>query len=248
MTMKAKYPGTCRTCGGAIRPGDTIDWEARTRQAFHLQCPPVTPRPAAPTQEAVPAAKAPAAIELSGGSGYGCKGWQVGQIVQAHPKRVAAGGPEWLYVLRAGRQYHSEEGMSFGVGDDRGYTYWAKCRAATAEEAAPAIAAAARGAARKVHQARVVAIKEQIQAQGERPAGAHRPEGDRQMDTQNIYGGGDWFVVGPEWVWYVRNNGADGDNWAVNNVGTGGAGAIGWRVPATPELVAELRQLAEALR
>lgn len=231
MTMKAKYPGTCRTCGGAIRPGDTIDWEARTRQAFHLQCPPVTPRPAAPTQEAVPAAKAPAAIELSGGSGYGCKGWQVGQIVQAHPKRVAAGGPEWLYVLRAGRQYHSEDGMSFGVGDDRGYTYWAQCRAATAEEAAPAIAAATRGAARKAAETRVEELRQLVAGTGEKCAGTDAVKGEELLTRARP---ADRFVLDSEHVYYSHY----AQDW----------GWVTRRVPATPELVAELRQLAEALR
>ena len=32
-------------------------------------------------------------------------------------------------------------------------------------------------------------------------------------------------------VWFVLNNGADGDDWSANNVQTGGAGAIGWVVP-----------------
>jgi len=51
---------------------------------------------------------------------------------------------------------------------------------------------------------------------------------------------GEWFVVGPEYIWYCQNNGSDGDDWSRNNVRTGGAGAIGWRVPRTDELAAEL--------
>ena len=52
----------------------------------------------------------------------------------------------------------------------------------------------------------------------------------------NIYGGGYRFIIGDEAVWFIRNNGADGDDWSRNNVETGGAGAIGWVVPYDREL------------
>jgi len=66
---------------------------------------------------------------------------------------------------------------------------------------------------------------------------------------QNIYGGGEWFVVekdpsGTEYVWHVLNNGRDGDDWSKNNVDTGGAGAIGYRYPLTDERRAFLERLA----
>ena len=52
-----------------------------------------------------------------------------------------------------------------------------------------------------------------------------------------IYGGGVWVVLEPNGThfWYVKNNGADGDSWAGNNVATGGAGALGYRLDLTPE-------------
>ena len=52
----------------------------------------------------------------------------------------------------------------------------------------------------------------------------------------NIYGGGYRFIINDEECWFIRNNGADGDNWALNNVKTNGAGAIGWTVPYSVEL------------
>jgi len=73
-------------------------------------------------------------------------------------------------------------------------------------------------------------VRKQITTDGERPEKAN-PEGEAVFDTMNIYGGGDKFVVGDKYIWYIRNNGADGDSWAGNNVRTGGAGAIGWRIP-----------------
>lgn len=35
--MIAKYRGTCRTCGGPIAPGETINW-TRARGAQHVDC------------------------------------------------------------------------------------------------------------------------------------------------------------------------------------------------------------------
>ena len=71
---------------------------------------------------------------------------------------------------------------------------------------------------------------------GTRPEG-EQPDGEVIWDTQNIYGGGDWFVASSDQktIWYVRNNGADGDNWSHNNVRTGGAGAIGWKMETLPD-------------
>jgi hypothetical protein len=46
----------------------------------------------------------------------------------------------------------------------------------------------------------------------------------------NIYGGGQWWVITDEYIWKIRNNGMDGDDWSRNNVRTGGAGAVGVRV------------------
>lgn len=94
---------------------------------------------------------------------------------------------------------------------------------------------------------RVKEIAHEIRETGERPSGLNDPAGDRLFDTQDVYGGGDWFVVGTEYLWYVQNNGMDGDNWTLNNVRTGGAGAIGWRVPAASPLADELRRLASEL-
>lgn len=86
-------------------------------------------------------------------------------------------------------------------------------------------------------------IKNYIIENGELPEGQHSPEGERLLDTQDLYGGGEWFVIGNSHIWYVRNNGMDGDDWSRNNVITAGAGAIGWRIPLTTELEARLRKI-----
>ncbi len=88
------------------------------------------------------------------------------------------------------------------------------------------------------------AIARYIQANGTRPQD-EQPKGDRVLDTQNIYGGGDWFVIGKAGIWYIQNNGVDGDNWSHNNVRTGGAGAIGWKIAKNKEIERRLRELEQ---
>jgi hypothetical protein len=63
------------------------------------------------------------------------------------------------------------------------------------------------------------------------------------ITPENIYGGGKWWVIQKEWIWYIKNNGHDGDCWSLNNVNTGGAGAIGVRVPYFDELANKIRKL-----
>lgn len=73
-----------------------------------------------------------------------------------------------------------------------------------------------------------------------------RVEGEKiqhPLNPENVYGGGEWWVIQPEWIWHIRNNGHDGDDWGRNNVNTGGAGAIGVRVPFSEELAAQIRGL-----
>lgn len=82
---------------------------------------------------------------------------------------------------------------------------------------------------------------------GEYPKGNNFIEGQKILDTQNIYGGGDWFVIAKDHIWYVKNNGMDGDDWSRNNVTTGGAGAIGWKIPIDEKLVSELNELEKII-
>lgn len=234
MMMKAKFAGICTKCGQAIQVGAEINWE-RGAGASHAKCPAVVPLYEGKT------------YEISGGSGYGCDGWHKGEVIRASQRNRGQGFPEWLFVLKATEQYIRDDGLSFGVGDDSGYVYHAVCREATAEEAAPSIAIKEAAQAKRQAAKRLEEIKRTIQDTGTRPEGDNRPEGERMFDTHNIYGGGDWFVVGTTHIWYVRNNGSDGDYWAANNVITGGAGAIGWQIAATEDLTRELRELAAIL-
>lgn len=71
---------------------------------------------------------------------------------------------------------------------------------------------------------------------GEWIPGPHRLKGDPIYLGGALHGGGDWVVLDGDYVWYVTNNGSDGDDWSLNNVETGGAGAIGRRLRLTPEI------------
>lgn len=155
-------------------------------------------------------------------------------------------GPEYLVVLDASQRYYREDGMSFGVGDESGHVYQATVRAATDEESAPLRTAARECDRRRLARQALEDVAREIVEAGERPEGWHEPAGEVVPigEGQTIYGGGQWFVLGPEWIWYVRNNGADGDDWSLNNIRTGGAGAIGWRGPARAEVAARIRGAA----
>lgn len=84
-------------------------------------------------------------------------------------------------------------------------------------------------------------IREWAKRKGQRPSGQNRLSGRQVMlDSKGImYGGGEWVVISPDerTFWYVQNNGSDGADWSLNNVVTGGAGAIGWKARLNPKLL-----------
>lgn len=55
------------------------------------------------------------------------------------------------------------------------------------------------------------------------------------FNPPNIYGGGEWFVIQDDCIWRVFNNGHDGDDWSMNFIHTGGAGAYGFKYEKTKE-------------
>jgi hypothetical protein len=73
------------------------------------------------------------------------------------------------------------------------------------------------------------------------------PAGERVLDTSNIMGSGDMFIIDNEefeYIYYISIHGMDGDNWAANNIGGSGRG---WRVPYSTELAKTLRRLRDEL-
>ncbi len=78
------------------------------------------------------------------------------------------------------------------------------------------------------------------------PEGSSNPEGERIEDPfypLDIYGGGRFFIIGKEEIWFVKNNGHDGDDWSRNNIQTGGAGGIGARIKYNEEIAGKIRKL-----
>lgn len=219
--------GICAACKGPILKGQAVHYRYRgeQRDMVHVDC-----KKAGEVQEERKLQQEQEAAafpyRLSGGSGYGYHGWKEGEVVHSRKE----GMPSYLYVGKAGSRYYREEGMSFGVGDESGYTYWAVCREATDEESAPLRKREERLERIQAIQSRCREISRYIQEHGVRPEGSNEVRGTRLFDTQNIHGSGDWFVVDGVRVWYCQNNGMDGDDWSRNNVQTGGAGAIGWYV------------------
>jgi len=236
--MSNRYAGYCADCQREVDAGhgelrrETGRWVVRCgRKASN------SPTPAAPIPTGVKT------YNVGSGSGYGGHEYTTGRVY----RNTQPGEPTHLLCLEARKRYIREDGMSFGVGDESGYLYSAVCREATAEEAAPLIQAERRTVELKAAKGQLAELAKRVQATGERPTETQIVDGERLFDTQDVYGGGSWWVVQSEAIWYVQNNGADGDNWSSNNVRTGGAGAIGWRVARIEDLVTSLYGLRDIL-
>lgn len=170
-------------------------------------------------------------------------------------------GESWIVYESTGRDFRiSEDDPScFGshlLGHEGEYGCYCYYRDATPEEIAAAETAAAEArAAREAEKARrdeLRATWDRISNTGERPDGTDNVAQGRQVyltqtDHEGApYGFGSSLVVGERWVWALMNNGSDGADWRANNVRTGGAGAIGWRIPADAALAARIMELGEA--
>ncbi|OIO37210.1 MAG: hypothetical protein AUJ72_04950 [Candidatus Omnitrophica bacterium CG1_02_46_14] len=68
-------------------------------------------------------------------------------------------------------------------------------------------------------------------------------EYEREGEGHNIYGGGYCYIDTESVIWLIQNNGMDGDMWDLNNISTGGAGAIGLVFDRTPERLEFLGRL-----
>lgn len=224
--ITARFPGTCVRSGQRYEAGAQI---ARSADGYHL------------ADRAAPEGD----IKLHGGSGYGCDGWEVGQVVwhaeyDRESNTWVNGQP--VMITSAGSTYYREDGLSFGVGDDCGRVYRATARPATPEEAAPLLAereAARLARTERTDLERGVRALAQAEDHDTPKGGSLRPEGRRLKIGEGftLYGGGEELVLDADGqhLWHLQNNGGDGDNWGSNNVRTGGAGAIGRRFPLTDE-------------
>lgn len=228
----------CADCNQLILLGQNVRYKYDgDRVLCHVDCGAVK----AETEKL--ATEAP--YKISGGSGYGCQGWQVGQVLRNDKRdKRYVDYPAYMTVMRNSARYFREDGLSFGVGDDQGYIYSADCRAATADEIAQVIEQAHATALRGDAVKQLESIQESICRAENYVNDGSQPEGERLMDTTNIYGGGHWWVIGISGIWYIEKNGMDGDDWSRNNV----AGSIGWRVAYSDELADRIRQLAHQIK
>lgn len=91
----------------------------------------------------------------------------------------------------------------------------------------------------------IEAISQYICEHGEKPETNEFPTGETLLDSRNIYGSGDAFVIEPDnAIWFLVKNGMDGDNWSRNNL----PGHIAYRLPANETIATNLRQLAVSLK
>lgn len=231
MVIRARYAGTCAGCGERFAAGEEIEWNKAARETYHVSCAAI--------------ANEPAPFLLSFMGGHRSEAPTRGTVLWSDEHHQA------VTVVRVRASYMSpddaEDQDFFELANAGGWSFAVYCRAATTEEAEPVLAERADAIAQAEARQAIAQLKAQIQRDGERPEGIWQPGGVRVLDTQTIYGGGDWFVVSPSHLWYVQNNGADGDDWGANNVRTGGAGAIGWRIPYDAAIADQLRTHAATL-
>jgi len=227
----------CPDCGKPLYAGDEVRYRYPEKSLCHLDCEVAQGR-----------------WVLSGGEGYGCHGWEIGQVVYIDRTKPAYEGyPEFLLVVDTKEKYFSVDGLSFGVGDDSGYKFTAYCRAASDEEAASLKQKIEQQNRRYNATCRLDEIGREIKNNGEKPVGPSQmdmPEGEMIFVADphdELYGGGWWIIANDDYVWYIENHGMDGDFWAANNIRTGGAGALGWRVSRNEDLVSELNKIKEIL-
>lgn len=125
MIITAKFQGVCCVCGNAIKIGEKMEW-AKGQPSRHATC----------EEPAIPAD----AINIATGSGYegdGFTGFVPGTVIHNHFTPYVDDinhEPKFLRVLTAHRRWFNQDGMSFGVGDERGWIFSAVCVPATADE------------------------------------------------------------------------------------------------------------------
>jgi hypothetical protein len=179
------------------------------------------------------------------GEGYGGRPYKAGETFRDERSGTI------VTVVAGGSRYHSDEGMSFGVGAETGYVYWADVRPATSVESAPVLAAEATAQRRRDLATRVESL---FAWRYSSVADAVLPS---EVDPASVYGLPEVPLCAPGargqlyrphlyvdmpngCAWTTTHNGADGDDWTINNCGSD----VVLRHPLTPEraqLVADLR-------
>lgn len=161
-----------------------------------------------------------------------------------------------IVITGYGKKWYlrSEDACCYGMLPDDQWVRYAYYRDATPAEIAAVEAAedAARkkAAEKEAREKRIYEIENKIKktenyAQNINPKDL---DGEVLLDTFDAYGGGERIIANDRWLWWIQNNGGDGDDWSVTNVygGPGTPGGIGWRIPRDEALVKELRGLCHA--
>lgn len=137
--------------------------------------------------------------------------------------------------------YNREDGWSIGAMSEEWYSVKAICideradgQQMLAEAEAEKEAARREKAARKEWDELIADIRKNGTVYDGEEINLSDIPGDDIADTMNVYGGGYILRDAGDEIWLIVNNGADGDNWAVNNIRTGGAGAYAFRIPCAP--------------
>ena len=237
---EATKPATCQKCHGHISPGQYIRYRyfpGEDRRLEHVDCEGIKKE----TENL---------FGFAGGSGKGIEEWPKDYVIhqddlRLHSEKDKETYPEFLCVVSIQSEYYSQDGWSFGVGDEQGYVYHFFFREATEIEALPLKKEREERTEKRAKRQEREKIIKQIENEGEYPAESSilLDGGEYLSDLMNGYGGGDCFYVNENYIWHVRNNGMDGDAWGHNNIRTGGAGAIGKRIPFDTEIFEKLKSI-----
>ncbi|WP_155981037.1 hypothetical protein [Nocardia sp. CNY236] len=252
--MRNRYPSRCRNCGDIVNPGEGTA-ERAADSTWVVEHPDCSPR------QHNPMGAATWTIRLGEGAGGGPSrpgrsfraNWTSGDN-RPGADEVPGGRTDGqltsgiVTTVTAGQIYYNEDGLSFGVGADTGYVYWAEVRAATADEAAPILDSEDRYQRRMALSARIDALIGSLvpvtsdREYPETAAGLDEittlpqvPTGGRNDYCDRIH------IDEPrERLWLLINNSGDGDDWNRN--------IIPERIVCWMPYTADRRQLVADLR
>lgn len=236
------------------------DARAHYRTVFHDTTPPEGVDPPRVTKADIDAPYAGPTRDVSRGSG-GASELHADAYRKGYPERIhwytTDDEPGWeqhdvpgyidngarrsgiAVALSTSSRYYSEDGMSFGVGDDAGYVYTATVRPATPEEARPLLLEEqwrTRSATARHTMTTVLRRRADDTHPHENPLVGLSPDeaepvpSGKSLSYRDVRHYVDWWA---ERVWEVTYNGADDDLWPASNYGA----SIARSWPLTPERV-----------
>lgn len=169
MRIVAKFAGKCGKCGGGIACGDSIEWE-KGRGSRHVTCPAKSvPAPKKKSMWNEPSKEeAPIVLSRDCGASRPDIDSEVGQSFRLG-KRAGEHAGKVVTVIAQRRTWIPEDGLSFGLSDDRGWSLTLYCRLATEAETAKVESEEQAERDRRAEQARKVEeAKRTEQAEAER--------------------------------------------------------------------------------